>query len=217
MNSPRDLRRRIRSIHSTAQITRAMQMVAASKMRKAQDAAVATRPFVRLLYQIQRKVTTRPIEFTHPLLETREVRRRAVILVGADKGLCGALNANLFRLAVPVRPGDDGVHHGGPEGVGVRRRHGAAARRRLPLRRHAAVRGGTGRGLVRPRPVREEGSGRGGCRRHPVRQHDDPGGGPSRVPPDRRDQEHADPGHGRGSGRSPPTSPSRCSNRAPTR
>ena len=104
MNSPRDLRRRIKSIHSTSQITRAMQMVAASKMRKAQDAAVATRPFVRLLYQIQRKITTRPIEVTHPLLETREVRRRAVILVGADKGLCGALNANLFRVAAQFDP-----------------------------------------------------------------------------------------------------------------
>ena len=104
MNSPRDLRRRIRSISGTAQITRAMQMVAASKMRKAQDAAVATRPFVRLLYQIQRKITTRRIEFKHPLLEVREVRRRAVILVGADKGLCGALNTNLFRAAAQFDP-----------------------------------------------------------------------------------------------------------------
>ncbi len=99
MNSPRDLRRRIRSIRGTSQITRAMQMVAASKMRKAQDAATATRPFVRLLYEMQRKMTTRPIAFTHPLLERRDVRRRAVVLVGADKGLCGALNSNLFRVA----------------------------------------------------------------------------------------------------------------------
>jgi F-type H+-transporting ATPase subunit gamma len=81
-----------------------MQMVAASKMRKAQDAATATRPFVQLLYQMQRKMTTRPIAFTHPLLERREVRRRAVVLVGADKGLCGALNSNLFRLATQFDP-----------------------------------------------------------------------------------------------------------------
>jgi len=99
MNSPRDLRRRIRSIRGTSQITRAMQMVAASKMRKAQDAATATRPFVRLLYEMQRKMTTRPIAFTHPLLDRRDVRRRAVVLVGADKGLCGALNSNLMREA----------------------------------------------------------------------------------------------------------------------
>ena len=104
MNSPRDLRRRIRSIRGTSQITRAMQMVAASKMRKAQDAATATRPFVRLLYEMQRKMTTRPIAFTHPLLERRDVRRRAVVLVGADKGLCGALNSNLFRVAAQFDP-----------------------------------------------------------------------------------------------------------------
>jgi F-type H+-transporting ATPase subunit gamma len=104
MNSPRDLRRRIRSISSTAQITKAMQMVAASKMRKAQDAALAGRPFVRLLYSIQREATTRLGDFTHALLEKREVRKRAVILVGADKGLCGALNGNLFRLAAEFDP-----------------------------------------------------------------------------------------------------------------
>jgi F-type H+-transporting ATPase subunit gamma len=99
MHSPRDLRRRIRSISSTAQITKAMQMVAASKMRKAQQAALAGRPFVRVLYRIQREATTRMGEFAHPLLEVREVHKRAIILIGADKGLCGALNGNLFRLA----------------------------------------------------------------------------------------------------------------------
>jgi len=104
MNSPRDLRRRIRSISSTAQITKAMQMVAASKMRRAQQAALAGRPFVRLLYRIQREVTNRVHEFKHPLLEVREVKKRAVILIAADKGLCGALNTNLFRLAVEFDP-----------------------------------------------------------------------------------------------------------------
>ena len=99
MHSPRDLRRRIRSISSTAQITKAMQMVAASKMRKAQQAALAGRPFVRVLYRIQREATTRMGEFAHPLLEVREVLKRAIVLIGADKGLCGALNGNLFRLA----------------------------------------------------------------------------------------------------------------------
>lgn len=99
MNSPRDLRRRIRSISSTAQITKAMQMVAASKMRKAQLAALAGRPFVQVLYRIQREATTRMGEFSHPLLESREVRKRAIILVGGDKGLCGPLNSNVFRLA----------------------------------------------------------------------------------------------------------------------
>src|SRR6516165_12668127 len=104
MHSLHDLRRRIRSISNTAQITKAMQMVAASKMRKAQDAALAGRPFARLLYRIQRKATTQAVDFTHDLLEVREVRKRAVILVAGDKGLCGALNSNLFRLAAQFDP-----------------------------------------------------------------------------------------------------------------
>jgi F-type H+-transporting ATPase subunit gamma len=104
MQSPRELRRRIKSVSGTAQITKAMQMVAASKMRKAQQAAIATQPFVRLLYRIQRIATTRSTDFTHALLEPREPRRRAVILVAADKGLCGALNTNVFRLASQFDP-----------------------------------------------------------------------------------------------------------------
>src|SRR5438132_3248900 len=99
MASRRELRRQIRSISSTAQITKAMQMVAASKMRKAQQAALAGRPFARLLYRFQRTATTQAADFSHPLLEAREVRKRAVILIAGDKGLCGALNSNVFRLA----------------------------------------------------------------------------------------------------------------------
>jgi F-type H+-transporting ATPase subunit gamma len=104
MPSPREIRRRIKSIGSTSQITRAMQMVAASKMRKAQEAAVTTRPFAELLYRIQRHATTHARDFTHPLLEVREVRKRGVILIGTDRGLCGALNANLFRLVAQFDP-----------------------------------------------------------------------------------------------------------------
>ena len=104
MNSPRDLRRRIKSIGGTAQITKAMQMVAASKMRKAQQAATAAAPFAHMLYRIQRSALLRMTQFAHPLLEVRPVRRRAVILVAADKGLCGALNTNVFRLASQLDP-----------------------------------------------------------------------------------------------------------------
>jgi F-type H+-transporting ATPase subunit gamma len=104
MENPRDLRRRIKSISSTAQITKAMQMVAASKMRKIQEAALAGRPFVSQLYRFQRAATTHMGEFTHPLLEVREIQKRAVILIGADKGLCGPLNTNLFRLAAQFDP-----------------------------------------------------------------------------------------------------------------
>jgi len=104
MNSPRDLRRRIKSVGGTAQISRAMQMVAASKMRKAQQAAIAAQPFARSLYRIQRIATTKARTFAHPLLEARPVRKRGVILVAADKGLCGALNSNVFRLAGQFDP-----------------------------------------------------------------------------------------------------------------
>jgi F-type H+-transporting ATPase subunit gamma len=104
MNSPRDLRRRIRSIGGTAQITKAMQMVAASKMRKAQQAAIEARGFAQLLYRMQRSAIAHAPGFTHPLLDRREVRTRAIILVAADKGLCGALNVNVFRLASQFDP-----------------------------------------------------------------------------------------------------------------
>ena len=79
-------------------------MVAASKMRKAQLASLAGRPFVQAMYRIQREATTRMGDFSHPLLERREVHKRAVLLVGADKGLCGALNTNVFRLATEFDP-----------------------------------------------------------------------------------------------------------------
>ena len=81
-----------------------MQMVAASKMRRAQQLALAGRPFVQMLYRIQREATSRMREFRHPLLEFRKVKQRAVIVIAADKGLCGALNTNLFRLAVDFDP-----------------------------------------------------------------------------------------------------------------
>ena len=104
MPSPRELRRRIKSVTGTAQITRAMQMVASSKMRKAQQAAIVSQPFARLLYRMQRTATTRLLGFSDPLLEVRPVKTRAVILVAADKGLCGPLNTNVFRVASQFDP-----------------------------------------------------------------------------------------------------------------
>ena len=103
MQSPREIRRRIRSVRATAQITRAMQMVAASKMRRAQDAALAGRPFMQVLYRIMQEARRQP-GFEHPLFEVREVRKRGVILVAADKGLCGALNSNVLRVAAHYDP-----------------------------------------------------------------------------------------------------------------
>src|SRR2546430_11116051 len=99
MPSTRDLRRRIKSIRNTSQITKAMQMVAADKMRKAQQAALAGRPYASLMNEVLAEVTANAGDFIHPLLEVRQLKTRAVIVVSTDKGLCGALNSNLMREA----------------------------------------------------------------------------------------------------------------------
>jgi F-type H+-transporting ATPase subunit gamma len=97
MANLRDIRRRIKSVKNTAQITKAMQMVAASKMRKAQEAALNGRPYAELLNRVLVSLRDRVDPSVHPLLEKREVKNELVILLSTDKGLCGALNTNLFR------------------------------------------------------------------------------------------------------------------------
>jgi F-type H+-transporting ATPase subunit gamma len=99
MPSTRDIRRRIKSVRSTAQITKAMQMVAAAKMRKAQQAALVGRPYADLLNQILTEAAPRIPGFEHPLMKSRGGIKRAVIVVSTDRGLCGGLNSNLFREA----------------------------------------------------------------------------------------------------------------------
>src|SRR3974390_1617562 len=97
MPSTRDIRRRIKSVKSTAQITKAMQMVAASKMRRAQQSALAGRPYATLMNQVLGEVTAAAGDFTHPLMERRTGGKTALIIVSTDKGLCGGLNSNLMR------------------------------------------------------------------------------------------------------------------------
>ncbi len=97
MPSTRDIRRRIKSVKNTAQITKAMQMVAAAKMRKAQQAALVGRPYAELLNRMLAEAAPRIVSFKHPLMEKRAVRKRGIILVSTDRGLCGALNSNLTR------------------------------------------------------------------------------------------------------------------------
>jgi len=99
MPSTRDIRRRIKSVKNTAQITKAMQMVASSKMRKAQLAALAGRDYAALMANVLSHVAQDTGDFAHPLTANRPVQKRAVILVSTDKGLCGALNSNLTREA----------------------------------------------------------------------------------------------------------------------
>jgi F-type H+-transporting ATPase subunit gamma len=100
----RDIRRRIKSVKNTAQITKAMQMVAASKMRKAQQLAIDGRPYAQLLNRISAAVNAVHGEEKHPLLEQREVKNELVIVISTDKGLCGPLNTNLLREASKFAP-----------------------------------------------------------------------------------------------------------------
>jgi F-type H+-transporting ATPase subunit gamma len=100
MISPRILRRRIRSIQSTAKITRAMEMIATAKMRRAQDQALAGRPYSDKITQVIADLAAESSgdNAAHPLLEKRKVNKIAVIHVTSDRGLCGGLNANMNRL-----------------------------------------------------------------------------------------------------------------------
>ncbi len=100
MANPRDIRRRIKSVKNTAQITKAMQMVAASKMRKAQLAALASRPYAQELSRLLLPFTNLELDeenTAHPLLQSKKGGRDLVLLISTDKGLCGGLNTNLFR------------------------------------------------------------------------------------------------------------------------
>src|SRR3982751_4245620 len=97
MANTRDIRRRIKSIRNTSQITKAMQMVAASKMRRAQQLALAGRPYAALMNKVLVSLQQRTDAKLHPLLEVRPVKRELVLIISTDKGLAGALNTNLLR------------------------------------------------------------------------------------------------------------------------
>ena len=97
MPSTLDLRRRIKSVKNTAQITKAMQMVAAAKMRKAQAAALAGRPYQEMLTRVLAAIKGRVEQTSHPLLAIRPVQKELILIFSTDKGLCGPLNTSLFR------------------------------------------------------------------------------------------------------------------------
>jgi F-type H+-transporting ATPase subunit gamma len=99
MANTQDIRRRIKSIRNTAQITKAMQMVAASKMRKAQQHALAGRPYAALMNKVLVSLQKRTDPRLHPLLHVRPLKKELVLIISTDKGLAGALNTNLFREA----------------------------------------------------------------------------------------------------------------------
>ncbi|MDD4348816.1 MAG: ATP synthase F1 subunit gamma [Opitutales bacterium] len=91
------IKHRIRSVKNTRQITKAMELVASSKMKRAQDRAIAGRDYALLLARLLHIATTHAEIPNHPLMEKREVKRRGILVLSTDKGLCGPLNANLFR------------------------------------------------------------------------------------------------------------------------
>jgi F-type H+-transporting ATPase subunit gamma len=99
MANTQDIRRRIRSIRNTAQITKAMQMVAASKMRRAQQHALAGRPYAALMNRVLVSLQKRTDHKLHPLLQVRPIKKELVLIISTDKGLAGALNTNLLREA----------------------------------------------------------------------------------------------------------------------
>jgi F-type H+-transporting ATPase subunit gamma len=101
--STRDIRRRIKSVKNTRQITKAMELVAASKMKKAQQIAVSGRPYAELMARLLAGLSEHVDTSLHPFLATREVKTRGIILITSDKGLCGPLNANLFKLVLDIK------------------------------------------------------------------------------------------------------------------
>jgi F-type H+-transporting ATPase subunit gamma len=107
MANLRDIRRRIKSVKNTAQITRAMQLVAAAKMKKAQDQALAGRDYAGLLHKVLCDMHAGFDDGSHPLLEKREGGKELVFVISTDKGLCGALNTNLARKIFAEKPDAD--------------------------------------------------------------------------------------------------------------
>jgi F-type H+-transporting ATPase subunit gamma len=99
MANTQDIRRRIKSIRNIGQLTKAMQMVAASKMRKAQQSALAGRPYASLMNKVLVSLQKRTDPKLHPLLQIRPIKKELVLIISTDKGLAGALNTNLFREA----------------------------------------------------------------------------------------------------------------------
>ena len=135
MASQRDIRRRIGSVKNIKQITRAMQFVAASKLKRAQEATLAARPYSTKLEEVLADLATVLSGTDHPLLAQREGGKRLIVLITTDRGLAGALNSNTIRFAsreIIDNPGDLSVVTVGRKG------RDAMRRARVPLEAHFA-------------------------------------------------------------------------------
>jgi F-type H+-transporting ATPase subunit gamma len=100
MANPKEIRTQIKSIRSTQKITKAMEMVAASKMRKVQQRMAASRPYATRMRQVIGHLAKANPEYRHPFMVEREVKRVGMIVISTDRGMCGGLNVNLFKAAV---------------------------------------------------------------------------------------------------------------------
>jgi F-type H+-transporting ATPase subunit gamma len=130
-----DIRRRIRSVRNTQQITKAMKMVSAAKLRRAQERMFAARPYSAALREVLSSVATRVGEVRHPLLEAREEKSVLLLVVTSDKGLCGAFNANVIKAA------QNAIRERGWSSVELlpigRKANDFFRRRTIPIRREA--------------------------------------------------------------------------------
>ncbi|HKW92962.1 MAG TPA: ATP synthase F1 subunit gamma [Methylomirabilota bacterium] len=100
MATLRDIRRRIRSVESTQKITRAMKLVAAAKLRRAQERILAARPYAVKMAELLSSLVSRAEGEAHPLLVRRPAARKRLVIITADKGLCGAFNSNILRASL---------------------------------------------------------------------------------------------------------------------
>ncbi|MDR3592259.1 MAG: ATP synthase F1 subunit gamma [Negativicutes bacterium] len=110
MPSARDIRRRIKSVKNIQQITKAMKMVAAARLRRAQERAISSRPYTDKIREMLAGVAAGARDVSHPLLAVREVERTCHLILGADKGLAGAYTSNLIKEALPHVQGKDSAH-----------------------------------------------------------------------------------------------------------
>ncbi|QDR82110.1 ATP synthase F1 subunit gamma [Sporomusa termitida] len=107
MASARDIRRRIKSVKNIQQITKAMKMVAAARLRRAQERAIASKPYTDKIKEVLTSVAANIRDASHPLLEVREVKQTAYLVLSADKGLAGAYSSNLMKEVLPQVRGRD--------------------------------------------------------------------------------------------------------------
>src|SRR5215471_13742166 len=107
-----DIRRRLRSVTSTQQITRAMKMVAAAKLRRAQERVIGSRPYAKLMTSVLASVREHAPDLAHPLIEERPEKNVLVVVIAGDRGLCGAFNTNIHRATANLL-----AQH--PEWIGV--------------------------------------------------------------------------------------------------